>query len=285
MNILAKQNTNGEQEKDLSEISEGQLSLQDLNVVFHSARGEEVHAVKDFSLETEPGEFVCLVGPSGCGKSTVLHVIGGFVPATSGEVTVDGELITKPGPDRGVVFQQYALFPWLTVKGNVEFGLKEQGVEKNTASKIVKDNINQVGLTGFEEKYPHELSGGMQQRVAIARILASNPTVMLMDEPFGALDAQMRGMMQELLLKVWEQHRTTVFFITHDLDEALYLADTIYIMTARPGMVKEIIRNPLPRPRTAEVLSSETYSETRLKLIDSIHDEIIAALADQFSSE
>ena len=130
MNILAKQNTNGEQEKDLSEISEGQLSLQDLNVVFHSARGEEVHAVKDFSLETEPGEFVCLVGPSGCGKSTVLHVIGGFVPATSGEVTVDGELITKPGPDRGVVFQQYALFPWLTVKGNVEFGLKEQGVEK-----------------------------------------------------------------------------------------------------------------------------------------------------------
>ena len=158
-------------------------------------------------------------------------------------------------------------------------------LKKNTASKIVKDNINQVGLTGFEEKYPHELSGGMQQRVAIARILASNPTVMLMDEPFGALDAQMRGMMQELLLKVWEQHRTTVFFITHDLDEALYLADTIYIMTARPGMVKEIIRNPLPRPRTAEVLSSETYSETRLKLIDSIHDEIIAALADQFSSE
>ncbi len=259
----------------------GKLLLQDVNIIFRSSRGEQVHAVKDFSLATEPGEFVCLVGPSGCGKSTVLNVIGGFIAPTSGIVHLDDEPIEKPGPDRGVVFQEYALFPWLSVKGNAEFGLKEQGVSKKEAGHIVREYIQQVGLAGFEEKYPHELSGGMQQRVAIARILASNPRVMLMDEPFGALDAQTRVMMQELLLNVWEEHRTTVFFITHDLDEALFLADTIYIMTARPGMVKEAIKNPLPRPRPADVLTSLPFVKTKQRLISALRDEIHAAQKQQ----
>jgi NitT/TauT family transport system ATP-binding protein len=260
---------------------DGHLSIQNLNVIFRSARGEQIQAVRDFSLEARPGEFLCLVGPSGCGKSTVINVVAGFVQGDSGQVQVDGQPIVNPGPDRGVVFQQYVLFPWKSVLSNVEFGLKLQGMDKNARRRIARENIEQVGLTGFEEKYPHELSGGMQQRVGIARILSSNPRVMLMDEPFGALDAQTRGVMQELLLQVWERHRTTVIFVTHDLDEALFLSDTIVLMTARPGELKEVVENPLPRPRSVDVVTTQPYLQTKRRLMDSIREESMAALSQQ----
>jgi NitT/TauT family transport system ATP-binding protein len=256
-----------------------QVTLNDLNVYFRSARSEEVHAVRDFTLTTEPGEFVCLIGPSGCGKSTVLNVVAGFVEASSGQVAMDDKSILKPAPDRGVVFQDYALFPWLSVLRNVEFGLKMQGVDKTERQQIALEKIEQVGLLGFESKYPHELSGGMQQRVGIARILASNPRVMLMDEPFGALDAQTRETMQELLLEVWEHYRTSVIFVTHDLDEAIFLSDKICLMTARPGTVKVIIENPLPRPRTADIYMSEEFMQIKRRLTSTLREEIKTAMA------
>jgi len=269
------------QSDSLTGLRGGRLSIRNLHVIFRSARGEQVYAVKDFTLETRPGEFVCLVGPSGCGKSTFINVVAGFVQGDAGVVTLDGQPILKPGPDRGVVFQQYELFPWKSVLGNVEFGLKMQGLDRQTRRNIALEKIELVGLGGFEEKYPHELSGGMQQRVGIARILASNPRVMLMDEPFGALDAQTRGMMQELLLQVWERHRTTVIFVTHDLDEALFLADTIVLMTARPGEVKAVVENTLPRPRTLDIVITEPYLRLKRQLMDSIREETMAAMAEQ----
>ena len=254
------------------------VSLQGLGVCFQSARGEEVEAVRDFSVEIEPQDFVCLIGPSGCGKSTVLNVIAGFVEATSGSARIDGKEIQEPSPDRGVVFQDYALFPWLNVLENTAFGLRMMQVEKETRVKIPQEKIEQVHLTGFEAKYPHELSGGMKQRVGIARILASNPRVMLMDEPFGALDAQTREMMQELLLEVWDQYRATVVFVTHDLDEAIFLSDKIILMSARPGTVKEIYKNPLPRPRSIDVYTSKEFIDLKVKLTTSLREEIAAAM-------
>jgi len=255
-----------------------QVLLQSLGVLFQSARGEEVEAVRGFTVEIDPEEFVCLIGPSGCGKSTVLNVIAGFVEATSGSVKVDGHEIKEPSPDRGVVFQDYALFPWLNVLENASFGLRMQQVGKETRRKIAQEKIEQVRLKGFEAKYPHELSGGMKQRVGIARILASNPRVMLMDEPFGALDAQTRELMQELLLEVWGQHRTTVVFVTHDLDEAIFLSDKIILMSARPGMVKEVYNNPLKRPRELNVYTTPEFMELKRRLNASLREEIAAAM-------
>jgi NitT/TauT family transport system ATP-binding protein len=250
-----------------------------MSVVFRSTRGEAVHAVESFTLETKPGEFVCIVGPSGCGKSTVLNVIAGFVENTSGEITLDGEPIRLPSPERGVVFQQHALFPWKSVSANVEFGLKMQGVGKDKRRQIAEEYIQQVGLSGFKSKYPHELSGGMQQRVGIARVLASNPGIMLMDEPFGSLDAQTRGRMQELLVNIWEEHKKTVVFITHDLDEAIFLADTIVLMTASPGRVKQVYQNPLPRPRHPDICTAEAFLELKIELMASLREEMAAAQA------
>jgi NitT/TauT family transport system ATP-binding protein len=253
------------------------VSLVDLGVRFKSARGDEVEAVKDFTLDIEPEEFICIIGPSGCGKSTVLNVIAGFVDVSSGSAKIDGEEILEPSPERGVVFQDYALFPWLNVLENAGFGLKMQQVDKTLRSKIAKEKIDQVHLTGFEAKYPHELSGGMKQRVGIARILASNPRVMLMDEPFGALDAQTREMMQELLLEVWDQYRATVVFVTHDLDEAIFLSDKIVLMSARPGTVKEVYSNPLPRPRNIDVYTTKEFIDLKLRLTTSLREEIAAS--------
>ena len=252
-NLNTRQDTGGAGGNGRQKQPGAHVSLQQLGVLFKSDRGEAVEAVRDFSVEIEPGDFVCLIGPSGCGKSTVLNVIAGFVDATNGSAQVDGQEIRQPSPERGVVFQDYALFPWLTVLDNAGFGLKMQRVDKQTRRQIAQEKIEQVHLRGFESKYPHELSGGMKQRVGIARILASNPRVMLMDEPFGALDAQTRELMQELLLEVWEQDQTTVIFVTHDLDEAIFLSDKIILISARPGMVKEIYENPLDRPRDLDV--------------------------------
>lgn len=255
----------------------GSVSIEKLGICFKSARGEEVEAVRDFTANIEPEEFVSIIGPSGCGKSTVLNVIAGFVEATEGSVKIDGKEIQEPSPDRGVVFQDYALFPWLNVLENAGFGLKMQQVDKETRRKIAQEKIDQVRLKGFEAKYPHELSGGMKQRVAIARILASNPGVMLMDEPFGALDAQTREMMQELLLEIWQQSRSTVVFITHDLDEAIFLSDKIILMSARPGTVKEVFINPIKRPRTIDTHSTNEFIELKRKLTSSLREEIAAS--------
>jgi NitT/TauT family transport system ATP-binding protein len=257
----------------------GRLQLNNMSVVFQSTSGETVHAVENFTLETEPGEFVCIVGPSGCGKSTVLNVIAGFVDKTSGEVSLDGDAILLPSPERGVVFQQHALFPWKSVTDNVEFGLKMQGMGKAERRRVADEYIQQVGLTGFKSKYPHELSGGMAQRVGIARVLASNPGVMLMDEPFGSLDAQTRGRMQELLVDIWEEHKKTVVFITHDLDEAIFLSDTIVLMTASPGRVKQVFKNSLPRPRSPDICTAEAFLELKIEMMTSLREEMAAAQA------
>lgn len=270
-------NGNGKSNNAESRFHGASVSLENLGVVFESARGEKVIAVNDFTVEIKPEEFVSIIGPSGCGKSTVLNVIAGFVGATSGLAKIDNQIIIEPAPDRGVVFQDYALFPWLNVLDNAGFGLKMQEVDKETRRQIAQEKIDQVHLKGFEAKYPHELSGGMKQRVGIARILASNPRVMLMDEPFGALDAQTREMMQELLLEVWAQYRTTVVFITHDLDEAIFLSDKIILMSARPGTVKEIFNNPLPRPRNIDVYATKEFIDLKLKLTTSLREEIAAS--------
>lgn len=215
------------------------LVVKKLNKIFVDNKGEQVHALKDIDLCVKEKEFAVIVGPSGCGKSTLLNIVGGLEKATNGTVEVDGKIVTEAGVDRGMVFQGYSLFPWLTVKENVEFGLKIKKVPKAERSEISKRYIEIVGLQGFENALPKELSGGMKQRVAIARTLANNPAMLLMDEPFGALDAQTRLVMQELLSDISRTAETTILFITHDIDEALLLGDKIYIMSRRPGYITE----------------------------------------------
>ena len=211
--------------------------------------GKDVVAMDQLSMEVRSNEIVCLLGPSGCGKSTVLNLIAGFEFSTAGLVTLDGEPVQKPGPDRGVVFQEHALFPWLTILQNIGFGRKLRNGQEDEAHyrESVHRYIDWMGLKGFEHRYPKELSGGMRQRAALARVLVNEPKVLLMDEPFAALDAQTRLSMQMLLLNVWERLRTTILFITHDIDEAVFLGDRIYVMTARPGRIKEVIEVPLER--------------------------------------
>ncbi len=219
--------------------------------VFGSGRkGQAVVAVEDLSLHIHANEFVSLIGPSGCGKSTFLRMVAGLDRPTRGEIQVDGRRITGPGADRGMVFQSYTLFPWLTVRENVRFALKKQDLPRQAQEDAVSHFIRQVGLQGFEDAYPAQLSGGMRQRVAIARALVYRPQILLMDEPFGALDAQTRLLMQELLLQIWEEDRTTVLFVTHDVEEAILLSDRIYVMTARPGRLKAEVTVDLPRPRS-----------------------------------
>ncbi len=258
----------------------GSIVISELNVQYRT-NDSLIKAVDQFSLDVEPGEFICLLGPSGCGKSTILNVIAGFIPATSGSVLLDGKPVTQAGQDRGVVFQRYVLFPWLNVLQNVEYGLKVRGVNKEERQEKAREYLQLVGLAGFERKYPKELSGGMQQRVGIARILINEPKVMLMDEPFGALDSQTRYMMQELTLKVSQKQGTTIVFVTHDLDEALLLGDRICVITASPGRMKEVIKNPIPGPRSTEVASLPAYVETRRRIYDMLRDEIRLSFAQE----
>lgn len=260
-------------------MTDAKLILRDLSVTFRRRRGGEVVAVDGLSLTVYDKEFVCIVGPSGCGKSTVLRVIAGLSRPQTGEVTLDGERVTAPGADRGMVFQSYTLFPWLTVQGNVEFGPRLSGRSSEECGQVAHRYIDLVGLAGFEHAYPKELSGGMQQRAAIARALANDPEILLMDEPFGALDAQTRSLMQELLLRVWEQTHKTVLFVTHDIEEAILLADRIYVMTARPGRIKHEVRVPLPRPRTVAALDSEGFIRLRREVYQSIREESLKVLA------
>jgi NitT/TauT family transport system ATP-binding protein len=261
-------------------VDTGLIEIDRVSIVF--GKGNQSHkAVEETSIRVEPGEFVCILGPSGCGKSTLLNTVAGYVKPNSGEVRVDSDVVTKPGPDRGMVFQQYSLFPWKTVKQNVAFGPKIAGQSVVQAESIANTFLDMVGLTRFANRYPAELSGGMQQRVGIARALANYPRVLLMDEPFGALDAQTRLMMQENLLKIWNEFGTTVLFITHDVDEAIFLADRVLIMSASPGRIIADLKVDLPRPRIAEITADATYAELKRRCLTYIRDESLKAFEQQ----
>lgn len=232
-------------------------------------------ALNNVNLEIKKGEFLALVGPSGCGKSTFLDIVAGLTKPTSGTVYIDGKPIGGPALDRGIVFQGYALFPWRTALENVEFPLEVKGIPKSERENIARKNLSLVGLSGFEGRHPHELSGGMKQRVAIARALAYNPDILLMDEPFGALDAQTREILQVELLKIWEETHKTVLFVTHSIDEAVFLADRVAIMTSRPGVIKNIININLPRPRVDEgTKSSPEFAKLRYDIWGLVKDEV-----------
>ncbi|GFN30149.1 ABC transporter ATP-binding protein [Paenibacillus xylaniclasticus] len=235
---------------------------------------EPITVLDGFDLEVREGEFLAVLGPSGCGKSTFLHILAGLSKQTSGAIAVDGVPIDGVNKKSGVVFQGYALFPWRTVLQNVEVGLQIRGVRSKERKQIAREYIQLVGLQDFENRYPHELSGGMKQRVAIARSLAYSPDVLLMDEPFAALDAQTREILQSELLRIWEAKKTTIVFITHSLDEAIYLADRVAVMTARPGKVKELIDIPLERPRAAEIRNSESFISLRQRAWEILKDEV-----------
>jgi NitT/TauT family transport system ATP-binding protein len=264
----------------MSEERKGLIEIEDLEVSFPS-NGGIVQAVDGVSMKVEPGEFVSLIGPSGCGKSTLLNIVAGFVEATSGAAKVDGQSIRGPGSDRGVVFQQYSLFPWLSVRKNVEFGLRMQGVPRSRRESAARTLLGLAGLLAFENHYPDQLSGGMKQRVGIVRALATSPQVLLMDEPFGALDAQTRVVMQEILTNMWQQFRISVLFITHDIEEAIFLSDRVYVMTARPGRIKAEIKVPLPRPRPAEMTASTQFVELVQRLKSLIREESLAAMGSE----
>jgi len=233
----------------------------------------EVTALQNTSFAVKPSEFVTLLGPSGCGKSTILKIVAGLEQPTSGKVLLDGKEITGPGRDRGMVFQTYTLFPWLTVRDNIEFGLDVAGRSKAERKDVSDHYIEKIGLKGFENAYPRELSGGMKQRVAIARALANDPEVLLMDEPFGALDAQTRTVMQELLLDVWDESHKTIIFVTHDVEEAVFIGDTIYVMSARPGRIKERIEVTLPPKRTYDLKLSDEFLRIKKDVLALIREE------------
>jgi NitT/TauT family transport system ATP-binding protein len=246
------------------------LKVEHLSKVFTTAKGQTL-ALDDVSFQTHRREFLCVVGPSGCGKSTLVRILAGLEEHTAGDVLLQGKPVTEPGSDRGMVFQGYTLFPWLTVKKNVMFGLEINGRGKHEAETEALQWLQLVGLEKFAESYPHQLSGGMKQRVAIVRALANQPRILLMDEPFGALDAQTRARMQAHLLEIWRKIDITIVFITHDLDEAIFLADRILVLSAHPGEVQELIEVPVPHPRSAAQFISPEFLATKARLEALIH--------------
>lgn len=257
---------------------DGRISIRNLHVAFTVRRRRSLVAVEDVSLEIEPGEFVALLGPSGCGKTTVLNAIAGFVTPVSGEVRIDGRKVEGATDQCGIVFQQNSLFPWMTAQQNVAFGpeMKRLADAKAIASRY----LAQVGLSAFEHAYPATLSGGMRQRVGIARALASGAPILLMDEPFGALDAQTRGLMQEQLLEIWDRHRKTVVFVTHDIDEAIFLADRVIVMGIQPGHVREDFAIPLPRPRDVHIRHRPEYAAIHSAISDVIREESLKSFQE-----
>ena len=240
---------------------------------------DEFLAIDRIDLSVAPNEFVSIVGTSGCGKSTLLNMVGGLTEPTFGEITIDGKPVTGPGRDRGFVFQGYSLFEWMTVEKNILFALEKSQMPKSEKTELVRQFIHEVGLAGFENAHPRQLSGGMRQRVAIARALVYKPSLLLMDEPFGALDAQTRGMMQELLLKVWEDHKVTVLFITHDVEEAIFLADRVVVLASRPGLVKREMAIDLKRPRRYDIVTSPQFSEYKRDILADIREETLKVMA------
>lgn len=240
-------------------------------------KADQLSVLNDFQLQVKKGEFLAILGPSGCGKSTFLNILGGLDKQTSGKIYVDDQPVVGSGNNMGYVFQAYALFPWRTVLENIEIGLEIRGVGKSERKKVAREYITLVGLDEFTNRYPHELSGGMKQRVAIARALAYQPDVLLMDEPFAALDAQTRELLQLELLRIWEKNNKTVIFVTHSIDEAIFLADRVAVMTARPGKIKEIIDIPLPRPRTGDIRNTNEFAKIRYQAWELLKDEVLLA--------
>ncbi|HEX2671614.1 MAG TPA: ABC transporter ATP-binding protein [Polyangiaceae bacterium] len=245
----------------------GAIALHAVDVHFGEGK-TAVQALSGIDLKIAPGEFVSILGPSGCGKSTIIGALAGFTKVSSGELRVDAERVTAPGPERGVVFQQHTLFPWKTVAKNVEFGLKMRGVGKAERERKAREILSSMGLSEFLSHYPHQLSGGMQQRVNLARVLVNRPRVILMDEPFCSLDAQTRLQMQELLLSLWHELHMTVVFVTHEVDEALFLSDRVVVLTQRPARIKTEVPVDLPRPRTRDLLTSSEFVTLKRRLLE-----------------
>lgn len=261
-----------------AENTQGQLSVRNVTIAF-KRRHQKVTAVENVNLDIKPGEFVALLGASGCGKSTLLNAIAGIIKPTEGSIWIDNQQVFEPNPACGVVFQHHSLFPWMTVLQNVSFGPKMLGFPASRA--VGMQFLTLVGLEKFKDYYPSMLSGGMQQRVGIARALATQPPVLLMDEPFGALDAQTRSIMQEELLKIWTTFKTTVVFVTHDIDEAIFLSDRICIMRSTPGSIKEEVIVDLDRPRTSEVMLTDRYIQVRKKVLAAIRQESLKSFNNQ----
>ena len=249
----------------------------DFAIADERGRKQQIAALQDFNLDIREGEFFTLLGPSGCGKSTFLNVLAGLARKSGGSISIDGQLASGINREQGVVFQGYALFPWRTVLQNIEVGLEIRKIPKRERRETAEQFLHLVGLAGFGQRYPHELSGGMRQRVAIARSLAYSPSLLLMDEPFAALDAQTREILQSELLRIWEQHKTTIVFITHSLDEAIYLSDRIAVMTHRPGRIKSVLDIALPRPRPAEIRHAPAFVQLREQAWDVLRDEVAFA--------
>ena len=257
----------------------GALSIQGVGRTFPGVnRGAPTLALQPTNLEVAHNDFITILGPSGCGKSTLLRIVAGLDAPTVGQVLLDGQAVTGPGADRGMVFQSYTLFPWLTVRQNICFGLREKGMAAAEQAGVAARFIAEVGLTGFESHFPKQLSGGMQQRVALARALANDPKILLLDEPFGALDHQTRALMQELLLSIWELHRKTVLFVTHDIDEAIFMANRCVVFSARPGRIKNELAIDLPYPRHYTVKTTPRFSQLKAQVTEDIRVETLRAV-------
>ena len=255
------------------------LSIRGIGRTFPGVnRGAPTLALQPTNLEVADNDFITILGPSGCGKSTLLRIVAGLDTPTGGQVLLDGQRVTGPGADRGMVFQSYTLFPWLTVRENICFGLREKGMATAGQAEIAARFIHEVGLSGFESHFPKQLSGGMQQRVALARALANDPKILLLDEPFGALDNQTRALMQELLLSIWELHKKTVLFVTHDIDEAIFMANRCAVFSARPGRIKNELAIDLPYPRHYTVKTTPRFSELKARVTEDIRVETLRAV-------
>jgi NitT/TauT family transport system ATP-binding protein len=260
----------------------GHIEVKNFALSYETIDGP-VAAVTETDIQVRPGEFVSIVGPSGCGKSTLLNAVAGFLKPTAGVVTVDGERVDGPSAERGMVFQQYSLFPWKTVRENVEFGLKMRGMDRSQRERAARTLLGLAGLEAFEKHYPDRLSGGMKQRVGIVRALATGPKVLLLDEPFGALDAQTRVIMQQILTNMWQRLKISVLFVTHDIDEAIFLSDRVYCMTARPGSIKAEIPIPLERPRHQSMMMSSEFLALRRGLMSLIREESLKAMGGEIN--
>ena len=256
------------------------LLVENVSRVFPGVHGgAPTRALEPTNLSVADNDFVTILGPSGCGKSTLLRIVAGLDRPTTGQVLLDGRAVTGPGADRGMVFQSYTLFPWLTIRQNIGFGLRERGLSEAETRETVESYIDKVGLRGFENHWPKQLSGGMQQRTAIARALANDPAMLLLDEPFGALDNQTRSLMQELLLGIWERERKTVMFVTHDIEEAIFIASRVIVMSARPGRIKADLAVDLPYPRHYTIKTSPEFSALKARLTEEIRAEAVLAAA------
>ncbi|MBO3275973.1 ABC transporter ATP-binding protein [Pseudomonas schmalbachii] len=250
------------------------LRVEEVSLRYRTPDGGTFAALEKVSFEVPDQQFAVIVGPSGCGKSSLLYLTAGLAEPTEGDIYVGGQRVEGPGPDRGMVFQSYTLFPWLNVRDNIEFGLKRRGLPAGERKEIVEHYLDEVGLTRFAGNYPKQLSGGMMQRVAIARALANDPQILLMDEPFGALDSQTRMQMQKLLLNVWDHSKKTVVFVTHDIDEAILLGDRVYVMGARPGRIKRILDVPIDRPRSLDMVMDRSFIDMKREILGLLHDDL-----------